>query len=422
MAELNKVNKPVLGSGNEQSYIETAFLASILLGGDIPDEITADMFTTQKNQAIFSALKELRKTCLPDLFILSKHLQEKGELDKSGGTDYIAMLTNLLPSPCNIGYYSNELSESYYRRSINAALISRQEELACGKPLDEIMEQLPQSIRDISARRNWKKCGLKNGISFNDLVRKEFPLAVLIVENLITIGLTLLTGGSKIGKSWLALQLAIAVDRGAYFLGNLPTQMASIVYFALEDTEERIKRRLVKLGVDVFNNAWLETTWKHSPGSLKPFLLENPQYKVVIIDTLQQFVHISDIKDYTETVAALSILKQVANELGIAIVVIHHTRKGAESGAGDWMDGGLGSVGLNATADCTITLARKRESSEGFLRATGRDIEETHWTLKWDKELCSWFRVGDAPKEKSLSEEQQVGLYPVRYTQLSGVP
>jgi len=164
---------------------------------------------------------------------------------------------------------------------------------------------------------------------------------------------------------------------------------------------------LNKFRVEAFNDAWLETTWDHNPAFLKSFLRENPQYKVVIIDTLQQFARISDIKDYTETVNALGILKRTADELGIAIIAIHHTRKGTDHGTGDWMDGGLGSIGINATADCTITLTRKRESSEGFLRATGRDIEETHWTLKWDKELCLWSKVGDAPRERTLSAEQQ---------------
>jgi len=225
---------------------------------------------------------------------------------------------------------------------------------------------------------------------------------------LITIGLTLLIGGSKIGKSWLALQLIIAIDKGSCFLGNLLTKKLGVVYFALEDTEERIKRRLDKYGVVNFNEAWLETTWKKSLTSLKNYLLENPQFKVVIIDTLQKFARITDIKDYTETVNALSTLKQIADELGIAIIAIHHTRKGAENGTGDWMDGGLGSVGINATADCTITLSRKRDSNEGFLRATGRDIEDIYWALKWDKELCSYSKVGDVPKEKSLSEDQQI--------------
>lgn len=71
------------------------------------------------------------------------------------------------------------------------------------------------------------------------------------------------------------------------------------------------------------------------------------------------------------------------------------------------MDGGLGSIGVSSTADCAITLSRKRDSSEGFLRATGRDIEESHFALKWVKESCNWSLIGDVPKEKTLPQAQQ---------------
>jgi hypothetical protein len=338
---MNKENFPGIKNDEEQLYTEQAFLGSVLLGGDIPEEITGSMFRFTKNMTIFSALKELKKTCAPDLMILHNYLADKGTLDETGGSSYIAGLTNVLPSSCNAAYYTNKLTESHYRRSLNGILASTTEELSSGKPLDEILEQFPRHIEKISLERNRKKGKFKRGISFNDLVKKEFPLALWIVENVITKGLTLLIGGSKIGKSWLALQLAIAVDNGGFFLGSLPTQKLGIVYFALEDTEERIKGRLDKFGLDVFNDAWLETTWDHSPAFLKSFLRENPQYKVVIIDTLQQFARISDIKDYTETVNALGILKRTADELGIAIIAIHHTRKGSEHGTGDWMDGGL---------------------------------------------------------------------------------
>jgi replicative DNA helicase len=404
------VYKPGLKSEKEQLDLEEALLGSILLGGGVPEEIMPTMFFFSKNQVIFMAIKELKKICEPNLNILINHLKEAGELDKAGGAAYIAGLTNLILSTCNIDYYVNELTESYYRRSVNSVLTTTQEELVQGKSLDEIIECLPQDIQEISSKRNQKKWKVKRGISFNDLIKKQFPLAIWIVENLITAGLTVLTGGSKIGKSWLALQLAIAIDRGDYFLGDLPTKKLGIVYFALEDTEERIKRRLTKYGIEEFNDAWLETTWKHGLTSLKTFLQENPQFKVVIIDTLQKFARITDIKDYTETVTALSTLKQIADELGIAIIAIHHTRKGAENGVGDWMDGGLGSVGINATADCSITLTRKRDSAEGFLRATGRDIEDIHWALRWDKESCTWSRIGEAPKEKLLSEDQHILL------------
>jgi hypothetical protein len=151
----------------------------------------------------------------------------------------------------------------------------------------------------------------------------------------------------------------------------------------------------------------VESEWGLSPILLKAVLEDHPEFKVVIIDTLQKFARITDIKDYTETVTTLSVLKKIADDLGIAIIVIHHNRKGSENGGGDWMEGGLGSIGINATADCTITLTRKRESTEGFLRATGRDIAETHWALTWNKDICSWSIADDMPTGKPLTPDQQ---------------
>ena len=402
-----KTNKAGLKSDKEQMYTETAYLGSILLGGKIAEDIKSCMFKYPSNQVIFAALEDLQKACVPDIQILCNHLSAAGDLDKVGGAAYIAELTNMC-SPCNIGYFANDLSESYYRRSVKSILLSTQDDLANGKPLNEIIETVTQNTQAIAHRRNHNKKGLKNGISFNDLMQKPFSHTPWIVDNLISIGLTLLVGSSKIGKSWLALQLAIAIDKGGYLLGDLAAHMSGVVYFSLEDTEQRIKRRLTKLGCDVFHSAWLETAWKHGPAGLKLFLEENPQFKVVIIDTLQQFVQLNDIKDYTTTVNALSTLKHIADDFGIAIIAIHHTRKGGEKGSGDWMDSSLGSVGLNATADCTITLTRNRDSSDGSLRATGRDIEDVHWSLLWNKDTCLWARIGDVPKEKSLSGERRL--------------
>lgn len=409
MIEENKILTHSHIDYEHQEYNEKYCLSSILLDGDISENITPVLFYYQKNQIIFNALKELRKKCMPDIVILKKHLEEKGELKMAGGASYIAELTNLIPSKCNINYYIDELTTSFYQRSLLCIYEDGINEIYARKPLDEIEKRHQKRINEILKPQ--KECYIKKGISFNDLVKKEFPQEIWIVDQLIKDGFTLLVGGSKIGKSWLALQLVLAVDKGESFLGNLQTTKMGVVYFALEDSEERIRMRLSKYGVENFNGAWLETSWKNNLLSLKDYLIENPQFNVVIIDTLQKFAMINDMNNYVETVKALSILKSIADELKVEIIAIHHTRKGSENGgSGDWMDSGLGSMGLNATADCTITLTRKRDSSEGFLRATGRDIEDIFWSLSWDKALCSYTKLEDVPKEKLLSEEQKIIL------------
>jgi RecA-family ATPase len=236
-------------------------------------------------------------------------------------------------------------------------------------------------------------------------MKREFPPEDWLVDGLITTGLSVLTGASKIGKSWAALQLVTALDQGGCFLGTLKARRVDVVYCALEDTPKRIQGRLRKQDISVFNGSRLETK-RRTPADLRAFLKENPQFRVVIIDTFQKMMGINDLNDYSQTVNGMSALKDIADSLNIAVIVIHHNRKGGDND-GDHMESALGSTGINATADTTLTMRRKRGTSEATLSVTGRDIEDTTYTLSWDKDICSWAVTNQAALKPTLSEAQQ---------------
>jgi hypothetical protein len=115
---------------------------------------------------------------------------------------------------------------------------------------------------------------------------------------------------------------------------------------------------------------------------------------------------IADLNDYSQTVNGMSQLKTIADDLNIAVIVIHHNRKGGDQD-GDHMDSALGSTGINATADTTLTMRRKRGTSEAVLSATGRDVEDTAYTMVWDKDICSWSLTNQAALKPALTEAQQ---------------
>ena len=71
--------------------------------------------------------------------------------------------------------------------------------------------------------------------------------AEMIIEDMIPQGLTLIAGAPKSGKSWMMLDMCLAVSSGRPFLGRrtLPCEVA---YFPLEDQEERVKSRMLDLG------------------------------------------------------------------------------------------------------------------------------------------------------------------------------
>lgn len=54
-----------------------------------------------------------------------------------------------------------------------------------------------------------------------------------IVDGLLAPGLYILGGSPKVGKSWLALQLCLAVCGGTSFLGRV-THRSEVLYLALE--------------------------------------------------------------------------------------------------------------------------------------------------------------------------------------------
>jgi RecA-family ATPase len=105
-------------------------------------------------------------------------------------------------------------------------------------------------------------------------------------------------------------------------------------------------------------------------------------------------------------VNGLSALKAIADDLDIAIIVVHHNRKGSTED-GDHMESALGSTGINATADCTLTMRRKRGTGEATLSVTGRDVEDASYTLSWDRDLCSWSISGQGSLKPALPEVQQ---------------
>jgi RecA-family ATPase len=125
--------------------------------------------------------------------------------------------------------------------------------------------------------------------------------------------------------------------------------------------------------IETFNGSRLETK-RRTPADLRAFLKANLQFRVVIIDTFQKMMGISDLNDYSQSVNGMSALKDIEDSLSIAVIVIHHNRKGGDND-GDHMESALGSTGINATADTTLTMHRKRGSAEASLSVTGRDVD-----------------------------------------------
>ncbi len=85
-------------------------------------------------------------------------------------------------------------------------------------------------------------------LSVQELLSTDWGKTKYIIPNLLPAGLAILGGDPKIGKSYLALQIAIAVGSGGEIFGE-EVDKSPVLYVAYEDTFRRLKERVQKQGV-----------------------------------------------------------------------------------------------------------------------------------------------------------------------------
>lgn len=125
--------------------------------------------------------------------------------------------------------------------------------------------------------------------------------------------------------------------------------------------------------------------------------------RLVIIDTLQMVRAPSGESLYAADYGDPSKLKRVADDCGIAVVVIHHTRKMGDSDALNTISG---TTGITGCADSTLVLHRQaRGLGDATIAITGRDVGFQE--LKLCFKDCRWELV-----EKTSAEELEERFVP----------
>ncbi len=243
-----------------------------------------------------------------------------------------------------------------------------------------------------------------------DLMAADLPPVRWVVPSVLPEGVTLLAGKPKLGKSWLALGLCVAVAAGGVALGTRQVEQGDVLYLALEDNRRRLQKRLGKmLRGPAPEGLEMATAWpKLDEGvveALGAWLGEHPEARLVAVDTLAKIRPRTRGQNvYQEDYASLEELLPLAAEHEVAIVVVHHTRKMA---AADPLDEKSGSTGLTGGVDGVLVLKRDRGKADAVLHVDGRDIEESaEYALMWDAETAGWTIVGDAD-EYRISEERK---------------
>ena len=215
----------------------------------------------------------------------------------------------------------------------------------------------------------------------------EFPEVSFVVPRYIAQGLTIIAGRPKAGKSWLGLNIAVAVADGDRVL-NENVEQGDVLYLALEDNERRLQRRLNQLipfGEKPERLHFATECTRLDNGSLEAIeawcdSVAKPRLVIVDVFVRVRSERRRDESPYDHDYRTVLPLKALADRRAIAVVLIHHTNKRQD--VDDPLDSVSSTTGFTGAADSILVLAK---GSQGpTLYGRGRDIEEIETALRFD--------------------------------------
>ena len=249
--------------------------------------------------------------------------------------------------------------------------------------------------------KNYQETGVLSEFGFYrlcELTEEEKKPPEFIVEGMIPVGMTFLSGMPKIRKSFLALQLAAAVANGSDFLGH-KTLKCSVAYFDLEGSKSRISTRASKMRLSLPSNVLITNRFdaKISSGlvdKIRELHQKCPDIRLVIIDTYSRArgsVKTGGANAYDADIALLEPVQRMSLEENIALVFIHHDKKGAGFVA-DSFERLSGTMGISGSCDSVLNLISdgKRFDGKANLEYTPRDARGGEIKLFFDENFNEW--------------------------------
>lgn len=260
---------------------------------------------------------------------------------------------------------------------------------------------------------------------FQDTSPNE-PLRAPVIHGLLREGETMnVISETKVGKSWLVLDLAFSVATGQPWLGAFNVEPGNVLLIDNELHKETLVSRCWTVaearehrGSDLagcLNAVALRgnTTSIFDLTKKLPSLTQHGTYRLIILDALYRFYPERFDENSNSDMAKLyNALDEIGRETGAAIVVVHHASKGAQSSKKN-TDVGSGAGAISRAADSHLVFRATKQKNVSTVTASVRSWEPLKpFNLYWNYPVWTPFSDLQVPaaKPKNWSMEEFAAL------------
>ncbi|MBN69347.1 MAG: hypothetical protein CME32_08730 [Gimesia sp.] len=318
--------------------VEQALLGAVLTPSDCLEKIsgiTSNSFQSRKHRRIWAAIEALQKAETPvDVVTVAEYLTSKGQLTDVGGLAYFEILMAATPNLENTDHYVRSILAKQHQTEQLLKLDVAREAIKCGN--SEEAARALSDIQHITDKATKQRFEL---LTAEGLVTGEFEHNWLIKGVMVSNQLCIMAAQKKCLKTNISIEMAFCLATGSPFLGKFPVPEAVKVLMISGESGKATTQ-------ETFRRIALSKGWSASQVKNLHFCFDLPSLdkaediqqlrrivkelgiKVLFIDPVYLCLNLGDgMSNMFSVGEKLSQIKQLGDDTGCTIVLIHHTRK-----------------------------------------------------------------------------------------------
>ncbi len=201
------------------------------------------------------------------------------------------------------------------------------------------------------------------------------PPARVVVPHVALSGrVTLLAAEEKAGKSTLMGEAAAALSNGAEFLGK-PVAQGKVLWLALDEPLDDALERFIRLGA---HDDYVFPTDQRFDWGDTELVVNELKPQLVVIDTLVEWAvsEVDDLNSARQWTPFLKRLRLLAQNEQVAVVLLHHFKKGSF--------GYADSRAIGAGVDIILEMRSSQENErKRWVKYRGRGVGHGGFGIEW---------------------------------------